>query len=296
MNLIFHQAALGDFVLTWPILRGLDGPVTVVAPGEKAALAGEVLSIASMDIEMLEFARLHAEGGPSALSPAVGELFERAHKIISFVSDGDDAWSRNVIRLSPEARCVYLPTRPTPGGTQHVGDFHRLRLHDAGIEIADRAIDSVNSPDGPIVVHPGSGGEDKCWPAECFEALLEGLRGRGLSVLPVLGEAEVERWPAERLERWVGIHDAALPRSIGALHGLLARARAYVGNDAGPTHLAAQLGLPTLALFGPTDPRVWSPRGPGVAVLAPPVPRGMDWLGVQAVLGRVARMIGQNSL
>lgn len=292
MNLIFHQAALGDFVLTWPILRGLDGPVTVVAPGEKAALAGEVLSIASMDIEMFEFARLHAEGGPSALSPAVGELFERARIIISFVSDGGDAWSRNVARLSPQARCVYLPTRPAPGGARHVGDFHRLRLHDAGIEVADRAVGLVARPGGPIVVHPGSGGEDKCWPVECFEALLEGLRGRGLSVLPVLGEAEVERWPAERLERWVGVHDAALPRSVGELHGLLTGARAYVGNDAGPTHLAAQLGLPTLALFGPTDPRVWSPRGPGASVLAPQEPRGMDWLGVQAVLDQATGMIG----
>ena len=41
----------------------------------------------------------------------------------------------------------------------------------------------------------------------------------------------------------------------------------YVGNDAGMTHLAAALGVPTVALFGPTNPTVWQPLGPQVRVL-----------------------------
>jgi len=41
----------------------------------------------------------------------------------------------------------------------------------------------------------------------------------------------------------------------------LRRCRAYIGNDSGITHLAAYLGCPTIALFGPTDPRVWGPIG-----------------------------------
>ena len=262
MNLIFHQAALGDFALIWPILRGLDGPVTVVAPGEKAALAAEALSVGAMDIEMLEFSRLHAAGGPSALSPAVGELFEQAQTIISFVSDGRDAWAENVGRFSPDAQKVYLPTRPTPGGTRHVCEMHRLMLHEAGIEIADRAPDALSSADGPVIAHPGSGGEDKCWPPERFEALIGAMGDLDFRVLPMLGEAEVERWPTARLEKWVRVYGAALPRSVGELHAALTGARAYVGNDSGPTHLAAQLGLSTLALFGPTDPR-WSGRRVG---------------------------------
>ena len=38
----------------------------------------------------------------------------------------------------------------------------------------------------------------------------------------------------------------------------------YIGNDSGITHLAAAVGTPVLALFGPTDPEVWAPRGPHV--------------------------------
>jgi ADP-heptose:LPS heptosyltransferase len=46
----------------------------------------------------------------------------------------------------------------------------------------------------------------------------------------------------------------------------LAGARLYIGNDSGVTHLAAAVGTPVLALFGPTDPAVWAPRGPNVRV------------------------------
>jgi ADP-heptose:LPS heptosyltransferase len=46
----------------------------------------------------------------------------------------------------------------------------------------------------------------------------------------------------------------------------LAQASLYVGNDSGITHLAAAVGTPVLALFGPTDPAVWAPRGEHVRV------------------------------
>jgi ADP-heptose:LPS heptosyltransferase len=42
----------------------------------------------------------------------------------------------------------------------------------------------------------------------------------------------------------------------------------YIGNDSGISHLAAAAGAPVVALFGPTDPAVWAPRGPRVRILA----------------------------
>ncbi|MCB1102996.1 MAG: hypothetical protein KDL10_11560, partial [Kiritimatiellae bacterium] len=41
----------------------------------------------------------------------------------------------------------------------------------------------------------------------------------------------------------------------------------YIGNDSGITHLAAACGVPTLAIFGPTDPAVWAPLGAHVTVI-----------------------------
>jgi heptosyltransferase-3 len=48
----------------------------------------------------------------------------------------------------------------------------------------------------------------------------------------------------------------------------LATARVYIGNDSGITHLAAAAGAPVVAIFGPTDPAVWAPRGDGVRVVS----------------------------
>jgi ADP-heptose:LPS heptosyltransferase len=54
---------------------------------------------------------------------------------------------------------------------------------------------------------------------------------------------------------------------VRVLAALLHHAGLYVGNDSGVTHLAAAWGAPTLALFGPTDPRLWAPVGPFVRCL-----------------------------
>jgi ADP-heptose:LPS heptosyltransferase len=48
----------------------------------------------------------------------------------------------------------------------------------------------------------------------------------------------------------------------------IAGARLFIGNDAGITHMAAAVGAPVVAIFGPTDPRMWGPRGDRVKIVA----------------------------
>jgi ADP-heptose:LPS heptosyltransferase len=83
-----------------------------------------------------------------------------------------------------------------------------------------------------VVIHPGSGSARKNWPF--FDQLLERLPG-----------------------------SRPLPRdlTLTELARYLRSIRALIGNDSGITHLAAYSGCPTLALFGPTDPRTWGPIG-----------------------------------
>lgn len=294
MDLLFHEAALGDFVLTFPLLRALGGPVTVVAPWSRAHLASRVLpGVSAMDIEMFEFVRLHVEGGPTHVSPAVGDLFANADRIISFISTGRDAWSANVKRLAPTAACCFLDPRPMARWTGHVTAWHREQLSQQGVDLPEANAPLGGDPLGPVLIHPGSGGLAKCWPVEQYEALIAALRRQGRAVQPVLGEVEQARWPHERLSRWQEDWGAVCCRSVSELLPIIAGGSCYVGNDAGPTHLAAQLGLPTLALFGPTDPAKWSPVGPRVQVLAPPDgPGTMDWLEVEAVCDAIAGLTG----
>jgi heptosyltransferase-3 len=103
------------------------------------------------------------------------------------------------------------------------------------------------------VIHPFSGGPRKNWPLENFR----GLAARLERTMPV-------RWCA-------GPDDPPLPGAVRMddLYDLacwLAKGRLYVGNDSGITHVAAAVGTPVLAIFGPTDPEVWAPRGPNVRV------------------------------
>jgi heptosyltransferase-3 len=297
MNLVFHQAALGDCVLTFPLLRAMQPPVTLVSAWSKAWLASRVVEgVRPMDAELWEFTRLWSATGPTSLSPAIRDLFATARCIVSFISTGDDAWAANVRRWAPDAPIAFVAPRPPADWTAHVTGWHQSELSRQGVELpAAPGCQSQRPPnggasspatgvDGPVVVHVGSGGVDKCWPADRFERLIAGLRDAGRTVIPILGEAEADRWPERDVIRWRDALGARLLLSVEDLYPLLRSASGYIGNDSGPTHLAAHIGLPTVVLFGPSSPRVWRPLGPAVTVLAPPEPAPMSWLSVEAVL------------
>jgi ADP-heptose:LPS heptosyltransferase len=108
-----------------------------------------------------------------------------------------------------------------------------------------------------IAIHPASGSARKNWAAERFEALVRILQSEGLEWVWIEGEAD-RGVVSDLLRRIPGpVARLALP----SLACLLARASMFFGNDSGVTHLAASVGAPTVALFGPTDPRIWAPRG-----------------------------------
>lgn len=107
-------------------------------------------------------------------------------------------------------------------------------------------------------IHPGCGGKQKRWPLDRFLFTAGELRREfGLKPVFLLGEAE------EDLEADVSASDFEVrrPGSLLEMSSLFAPGDRYLGNDSGPTHLAALAGLDTLAVFGPTDPRVWGPWG-----------------------------------
>ncbi|MBK5290081.1 MAG: hypothetical protein JJE04_00110 [Acidobacteriia bacterium] len=106
---------------------------------------------------------------------------------------------------------------------------------------------------GYAVIHPFSGSPRKNWPLSQFRALALELIKR----MPVAWCAG----PEEDLEEANRFED------LYELGCWLAGARVYVGNDSGITHLAAAVGAPVVALFGPTRPAVWAPRGDRVRVL-----------------------------
>jgi ADP-heptose:LPS heptosyltransferase len=116
-----------------------------------------------------------------------------------------------------------------------------------------------------LVVAPGSGARAKNWPAVNFAAVARWWRARTRGeVIVLVGPVEEERGGIGTL---ADSFITARNLSLAQVAALLSRADLYLGNDSGVTHLAAASGAPTAAIFGPSDPQCWAPRGAKVVLL-----------------------------
>ena len=119
-----------------------------------------------------------------------------------------------------------------------------------------------------VVIQPGGGGLHKCWPLNNFLAVAKELSSRGVEVIFLLGPTELERFSDAIIKTINSVAKSLADLSLTQIVGLLSCADGFVGNDSGITHLAAGLGIRTLAVFGPSDPAVYGPIGPAVTVFA----------------------------
>lgn len=119
-------------------------------------------------------------------------------------------------------------------------------------------------PSGPFVLtSPFAGWASKQWPMPSYDALAEILNKEGLELVFNVPEHQaVHLEQASRLR----VHITSLPGLIDATR----RATAVIGVDSGPLHLAAALGKPGVALFGPTDPAQTGPFKSNMVVLRAP--------------------------
>lgn len=153
-----------------------------------------------------------------------------------------------------------------------------------------------------IVVHIGSGYPSKRWPAANFFRLIDRILESGPGSVILIGQ-QAERDLAEPfLKPSPRVFDLIGGTSITDLCALLDAADVYVGNDSGPTHIAALLGKKVIVLFsGTNEADYWRPVGEGVTVLSHPVPCSpcherscplprhecMEEIGVERVLDKV---------
>ena len=147
---------------------------------------------------------------------------------------------------------------PAPPPEIHLGEESRLAalqfLRENGLPPSDFT-----------ALHPSSGSPRKNWPAERFQELALRLRRENRRFVWIEGEAD-----GKEVASLVRLVEAPVARDLPlpVLASLLSLSRGFVGNDSGVTHLAAAVKARTIALFGPTEPSVWAPRGRSVQVLA----------------------------
>jgi len=266
--LVVHPGALGDVVLTFGLMAELRRHFTrvaLMAQIEVARLAvDEGLADEALALESAWTASLFS-GRPEPRAHSL--LAPYSHALAFSQAPGLAAGLQAIAR---EGVCAVAP-RPPAG----------LRLHAAAHAWAGAAAcgllptGAVPPPPSPrltapgkaaaVLVHPGAGSPRKRWPIERFREVAAAVESGGGRVEFVLGPADDDLQP--HLAGAV-VHR---PADTLALRRLLIAAAACVGNDSGVSHLAAWLGVPCVAVFGPSDPERWRPIGARVALVRPPI-------------------------
>jgi heptosyltransferase-3 len=232
--LFVRAGALGDFVLSLPVLQALTtmGPVHVVTTPRYAPLLPDGATLVAGDWIW--------RGGPPPVAYGLA---------VTFSPTAADALISSGL---PDVRSV--APRPPPG-IHAVDHFASVLL---GIAAVDRT-PRVRAPardigdDRPIVLAPGSGGAEKRWSIARWRQVADAIAAvrPGARVVWVRGPVEAEEdWPV----------DAVCP-DLEGLIALAASCRVWLGPDAGPSHLAAAVGAPVGVVFGVTDPACWAPVG-----------------------------------
>ena len=177
------------------------------------------------------------------------------------------------------ARWFHSETVPVPREVTHAVDRYLLTIRHLGFAAtpvefpfgqsdADKAeVDSFLQASGAagaslIGVCPSARWDNKRWPAKSYADLVHELSRKWQPLRVVLiGDGR----DAAYLDGIARESDSAPlvmagKLSLGGLVELLRRCKLYFGNDTGPTHIAAALGVPTVQIFGPTDPRLTGPH------------------------------------
>jgi ADP-heptose:LPS heptosyltransferase len=296
--LVIRPGALGDALLTFPVIQALrrryvieksEIEVTLVShPAIRELARTWGVAERTDDYSAVIWSELFSSTG--IRSPRLREELAQIDLAVCWLRDGEGVVERN-LRLAGCREVVIAPGRPAEETHKHIVRYLGQTL---GLEVDERAQFTLASGLTPyrqeqneerrvVAIHPGSGGARKCWPLEKFARVIDELRRREIPVLLLSGPAEQERF--EQLSGLLGqakglrmLENAPLLEVCQELQ----RCCCYLGNDAGMTHLAALLGMPTLALFGPSDSRMWRPVGERVSVM-----HDMERLGVDVVMERL---------
>ena len=294
--LILRGGAIGDFILTLPAIQALrdrwpDAYIELVGYPHIANLAlaaGLVDHVESLD--RADTARLFT--WRPTFSEEQAAHIRSFDLIISYLYDPDGVVQANlkatgvkqVIYGSPlveEGHAIDSLMKPLETLAIY-GEKPSPRLT-LNAEKGKEWLKAHGLSGDVVAIHPGSGSPRKNWPAKNFLKLAERLRESGQRYLMIFGEADADVAALIRKEIPPVIELSGC--TLVELATVLSACRAFIGNDSGVTHIAAAVGLPTLALFGPSNADRWGPRGSHVSIIQ--APKGtLDFIFINDVLIR----------
>jgi heptosyltransferase III len=283
---IIHPGALGDVLLAVPAMRRLRARfpdhrfILSAAPEVSKLLAACGLVDEWMSLQTKEAASFFAEG--CQLAPRWQEWFSSCDLAVGWMQDTEGAFAARltsfgareaVVRspLSDDLKAVHQSDRFLEIIGEHPENSTEGFLRSEVIRLQHSAQEYLQPnwlPDSAALsfIHPGSGSRAKCAGTEIFVPMVRALHDKVMT--PVILEGPADYVQVEQLLQAL----PAMPFVLKGLDlvtvaGLLAQGALFIGHDSGLTHLAALVGIPTVALFGPTDPDRWAPRAAQVTIL-----------------------------
>lgn len=299
--LVIRGGAVGDFIVTLPVLAALrerfpSTRLEVLAYPRVAGLAVRSgWADAAMPIESRPLAGFFARRG--VLDPLQSERFARCDVIFSYLFDPDGIFRDNLERVT-SAQVIAGPHRPSestgvPASVQLLAPLERLAIFDAD-PVPRLHWSGMGGDRGRwIALHPGSGSPAKNWPLDRWAGLVRHcVESTDLGLILVGGEAEAGA--LECLEPLIPASRRRILRgeSLESVAEQLSRCQGFVGHDSGITHLAAAVGVPCLALWGPSNASVWRPlTRPGQPLRTLSHAGGLDALSVGEVASALASLL-----
>jgi heptosyltransferase-3 len=285
---IVHQGALGDFILALPAFEGIhhnypDARIDFWSKPEHVALIAD----------KFYFGEVRSCGGPE-LSPFfhdtlwqeanIPAFFQNARAVFVFGQSGSRILAERLANRTGN-RVFWVRSFPDAGSEVSVSEAIIAQMRRLGFEM-ELSFPALDCPDQeremvrsvlarrswlggpkPLLMHPGSGARKKVWPLSRWWALLHWLQSRrDCRIVMTLGPADdyLRPFVMEAERRGVLVLDSMpLPRLVA----LMKESVLYIGVDSGVSHLAAASGVPSVVIFGPTEARIWAPRGPTVRVV-----------------------------
>lgn len=276
--LIVHHGALGDVVATFPAvirLKKIFSRIDLLCQRKLGKLAQSLKVVEGwFSIEAASFASLYC----SVVHLEVKQTLRSYHDIILFSRSRQ---LQSTIKKITGKTPFLIQPRPDNHRRVHISEhvfsnMVRIGLLSEGDSgpnstgwVTGRPIQRPSKYYLPkILIHPGAGSKKKFWPVPSFIEVASSLVSSGNQPEFILGPAEhfladiLSQNNTHRLK----IH---MINDLIQLSSLLESADGFIGNDSGISHLAAFIGLPTVAVFGPSDPKRWKPTGRAVAVVRP---------------------------
>lgn len=149
--------------------------------------------------------------------------------------------------------------------------------------LADLGLRGLEPGGKRLVVHPGSGGRAKRWPLTGFLEVIREVGALGVPGVLVTGQAEIDLEAELDGLKLPGGWSRVARLTAVTLAGVLSESTHYLGNDSGPTHLAAACGASVLALFREDNVPAWRPFG-NTRVLAAPDVQAIEARTVSSML------------